>query len=493
MYADTGSSGEPRISLGIAFLSGYLKRNGFNTGLCYYREEEDAGHCLEMIRDRDIGLVAISSVTASFQPAKELIRRIKLARPDIFIVCGGAHVSAFPGELENAEGLDAVCLGYGEEALLELAVSLGKKAPDRSIRNLHFKIGGSIVKNALRPFPAAIDDYFPEDRELFYGEFKRKGCARLLEPGAYEEFIFCRGCPFDCTFCANHILKTLGSGSYLIYPKVSTCIGAIREARRARGFRGVNIHDDILTLNKPWFRDFARAYSKRIGLPFKCNTRIGMFDEETVRALKDAGCEAAIIGIESGNERIRNTVLNKTIGSNENIIRGFELFHKYGIRTHSQNMIGFPEETFESFYDTVKINARILPNTATLSVFYPYPATRLHDRAAAAGLLDAEPLSGTGRVVERESAVLKLPGFPKSRVEFYARNFKYMVRLESLTARSRALTRLQSFFYGSIPAQRAAFACLRLLDKLLQFGRGFSGPAAGSARARAERAEGEDL
>ncbi len=220
--------------------------------------------------------------------------------------------------------------------------------------------------------------------------------------------------------------------------------------------------------------DFTRAYAKEVGLPFKCNTRIGMFDEDIVKALRDAGCEAAIIGIESGNERMRNTVLNKTIGSNEDIIRGFELFHRYGIRTHSQNMIGLPEETFESFYDTVKINARILPNTATISVFYPYPGTRLHDRAEASGLLGADPFPGSG--IERETSILKLPGFPKSRIEFYARNFKYLVRIESLTAGSTALTRIGYCFYSSLPAQRAVFACLRLLDRFLRWIRLRPGP-----------------
>lgn len=469
VYADTNSSGQSRISLGIAFLSGYLKRNGFKTGLCYYRNEEDAAHCLKVIGERHIDLVAVSSVTSSFPSAKELIRKIKLAHPGVFIVCGGTHVSAFPEELAAAEGLDAVCVGYGEEALLELAVSLRNGAPDRSIRNLHFKAGNSIIKNALRPFPASIDKYFPEDRGIFYEELKRKGLTSLLAPGAYEEFIFCRGCPYDCSFCANHILKTLGSGRRLIYPEVATCINAILEARRIREFDGVNFHDDILTLNKPWFMDFARAYSKQVGLPFKCNTRIGTFDEEIVKTLKDAGCEAAIIGIESGSEKVRNTVLDKTIGSNDDIAMGFELFHKHGIRTHSQNMIGLPEETFESFYDTVKINARILPNTATISVFYPYPGTRLHDRATASGLLAAGPLPGGGRLVEREYSVLKLPGFPKNRVEFYARNFKYMVRIESLAAGSPAVSRIRTFFYGSFLAQRAAFACLRMLDKILQW------------------------
>jgi len=467
VYADTNSSGQPRISLGVAFLSGYLKRNGFTSGLCYYRDEEDAAHCLKMIEERNIGLVAVSSVTSSFPSAKELIRRIKRKRPDIFVVCGGTHVSAFPEELANAEGLDAVCLGYGEEPLLELAASIRNGGPDYSIRNLHFKTGNSIVKNALRPFPAGVDKYFPEDRGIFYEEFKRKGFASLLAPGAYEEFIFCRGCPFDCSFCSNHILKTLGSGRPLIYPEISTCVNAILEARRGRAFKGVNFHDDILTLNRRWFMDFARAYSKQVGLPFKCNTRIGMFDEDIVKALRDAGCEAAIIGIESGNERIRNAVLDKTIGTNEDIVRGFDLFHRHGIRTHSQNMIGLPEETFESFYDTVKINARILPNTATISVFYPYPGTRLHDRAKASGLLGAGALSGRG--IERECSILKLPGFPKSRIEFYARNFKYLVRLESLAAGSSALTRMLSFFYGFFFAQRAAFACLRLLDRLLRW------------------------
>ena len=140
--------------------------------------------------------------------------------------------------------------------------------------------------------------------------------------------------------------------------------------------------------------------------------RIGTFTEQDVHLLKKSNCRSVIIGIESGNEHIRIHVLRKKIGSNEDIIKGFKLFQACGISTASQNMIGVPEETFDTFYDTVRINAYIMPNKASMSVFYPYPGTNLYDKVLADHLLPDNHMYDP-QILERKESLLKLPGFSK--------------------------------------------------------------------------------
>ncbi len=411
LYIDTNSSEPIRICPGVAFLSGYLKQHNVETDLCYFRDMNDERYCLELLRERETAIVAVSSVTSSFIHTRIIIERIKNEFPEIFIICGGVHVSLFPEEISRSKGIDAICLGYGEEALLELARSVESKNINYGIKNLYFNVNGTIIRNELRAFPEELDKYFPEDRDIFYKEFNRKGIDKSLSQFGYEDFIFSRGCPFDCSYCCNHKLRMLGKGRYINYPEVDTCIDDIKQVMGRRSINRVNLHDDVLTLNKTWFSQFCKQYSKEIGLPFMCNLRIGRFTEEDVKMLKQANCRSVIIGIESGNEYIRNNVLNKNIGTNHDIINAFGLFHKYGISTASQNMIGIPGENFEKFYDTVRINAQILPNTAAINVYYPYPQTNLYKKAKEDGLLKDERQLYDLDFIERKDSVLSIPGF----------------------------------------------------------------------------------
>ncbi|MHA2039717.1 MAG: B12-binding domain-containing radical SAM protein, partial [Promethearchaeota archaeon] len=230
-----------------------------------------------------------------------------------------------------------------------------------------------------------------------------------------------------CTFCCNHALKKLGHGPYIRFPSVSKCMEELEQAKEDTKMTGVAIHDDIFTLNKRWFREFAEEYRKRISLPYVCNLRVNCFNEDDVRYLKDSGCIIAILGIESGNEYIRNEIMRKGI-KQEDIVKAYNLLHQYGIKTHSQNLIGVPCETPEHFLDTVRINARILPNNASLSVFYPYPGTVLYDRCVNDNLFINS--ANQKKFQERRDTKLKLPDFPRRYILFYVKNFKNLVQYE---------------------------------------------------------------
>lgn len=258
----------------------------------------------------------------------------------------------------------------------------------------------------------------------------------------------------------------LGKGRYINYPEVDTCINDIKQVMGFRDINGVNLHDDVLTLNKAWFRKFCKQYSEHIGLPFMCNLRIGTFTEEDVKILKDANCRRVIIGIESGSEYMRNNILRKEIGTNRDIIDAFKLCHKYGITTFSQNMVGIPEENFERFYDTVKINAQILPNAAAINVYYPYPGTALYNKAKKEGLIvtNYQPYN----FLERKESILDIQGFKKKKIEFYARYFKQMIYLEVLFSNNALGRNLRKYLYRHYFLQVFIFSLLEMITRSLK-------------------------
>jgi anaerobic magnesium-protoporphyrin IX monomethyl ester cyclase len=71
-------------------------------------------------------------------------------------------------------------------------------------------------------------------------------------------------------------------------------------------------------------------YKREIGYPFMCTTRANLMDEELARMLSNAGCQTVSVGIETGNELIREKVLNKKV-SDEQMIECGRIVRKYWI------------------------------------------------------------------------------------------------------------------------------------------------------------------
>jgi radical SAM superfamily enzyme YgiQ (UPF0313 family) len=164
--------------------------------------------------------------------------------------------------------------------------------------------------------------------------------------------------------------------------------------------------------------------SREEKLSFGTNLRI--FDTLNVdlifKNLKKANFTSVTIGLESGNERIRQEVLNRKY-SNESIIRAVKTAKKYGINVGLFNLVGLPTETLNDFQDTLKLNQDLQPGWHATSIFFPYKGTRLYDLAKEQGLLP-EKLEFKE---ERQHAVLDLPGFSKKQIQRAFDSFHYNV------------------------------------------------------------------
>jgi hypothetical protein len=140
----------------------------------------------------------------------------------------------------------------------------------------------------------------------------------------------------------------------------------------------VTFDDDSFTLApRPWLDEFCQAYGRAIGLPFKINSVAEALTETRVRMLKQAGCHAVKIGIESGNETLRTGLLNKKV-SNQSLIRAVRLLKQHGIRFQTFNMVGLPGETLDQALETYALNRRLRPDFLWCSLLNPYPGTAIY-------------------------------------------------------------------------------------------------------------------
>lgn len=186
----------------------------------------------------------------------------------------------------------------------------------------------------------------------------------------------------------------------------------------------IGFYDDILALRKDWFKKFTDYYKTQIKLPFRCNMRANyLAQEETTKMMHDAGCRRVIIGLESGNEYVRNEILKRNM-SERILLEAGRLTKKYGIELATYNMLGLPGENFSAVLDTVKLNAKIGADFIFGSIYYPYPKTILHQLCEEKGLL-------TDRIVTDyvEGSALNFNALTHIRILFVRNNLRLLVNV----------------------------------------------------------------
>lgn len=383
--------------LGIMSISALLKKSGHQCDVFIYSIDKNIKDRIRKFKPDVIGMpITSGELCDSIAILKELKNAFK-----VLTVAGGIHATICPDIIEY-EGIDIVCRGEGEYPLLELLNNLDNGIDITNIENLYVKQNGNIFKNTLRPLIQDLGLLPPPDRQIYH----KYGFIRNYPVG---NFIFIRGCPYRCSYCHNHLVADIykGKGNYIRTKDSVLAIEEIREVIKGHKIRLVRFWDDTFTVNRIWLKDFLERYRQEIHLPFYCTVDIKKVNEDLIRQLKESGCFALEFGIESGNEALREKVLNKHI-MDEEIIRGADIIRGYKIKIITQNMFCLPGETFEDGLKTIEINQRVKPLFSFATIFQPYPGLELTNYALSNNFLDREK---TGLPANRsyfDSSPLKL-------------------------------------------------------------------------------------
>ena len=325
-------------------------------------------------------VIAYSAVTGTHQRYFTFNKLVKEYFPDIFTIMGGAHPTYYP-ECVKYQSIDAVCMGEGEGAFVELLDRLagGQKGETLyDIQNLGFPNGPINTKRSL------IDDLdalpFPE-RDMIFGKAPNMGLFPL------KTFMTSRGCPFSCSYCFEAVLKKMyrGKGKYVRKHSVDRVIAEILDLKKRWPVGFIKFEDDLFVIGKKdfWLEEFAERYPREVGIPFNALVRVDSINEDMARLLKQAGCFSLNIAIDSANLEIRKKVVHKNF-TNEAIIENFQILKKHGINIFNNMILGLPPleaEMSESIIQDDKnaIDLEIASGVkfSSRSILMPYPGTEI--------------------------------------------------------------------------------------------------------------------
>lgn len=360
--------------LGLMYLMAAARKSGHHVKIAADNFEE----VCSIMEKWEPEFVGYGPYTGFHQNLIDFNRRLK-ARYSFTSIFGGPHATFFP-EMVEYEDVDIVCRGEGEEVIQEVLGRAEAGENLSTIKNLWLKQNGKIIKNEVRPLESDLSKYDFPARDIFY-HFKK---ARLNK---IKLVITARGCPYSCTYCYNYKFRDLykvKNSEYVRFRTVDSVIREIGDMREKYPLEFIYFATDCFTARKDWVLEFCEKYRAHKFPRFIAAARPETINPEICRALKSANCVSLAVGIESGDEGLRNTLLNRNM-SDMQIIKAAECIHNAGLKLLTLNIFGFPGETFDQAVKTMEINQKCKTDLMSSFLFQPYPRTKLAEFAVEKG------------------------------------------------------------------------------------------------------------
>lgn len=371
-------------SFGILALISYLRHHKIDCDVVIWSLEREPVEALSKLSP---DMVGISLMTTEHYWMVDAVKAIRQKLPEIKIIVGGIHAIVYPEDVLSVPGVDLVCNSDGELVLLELCRALDEGRTNwDSIRGLTFRDEKGAVRSNER---ANFFEYSPEiieDRTPYFLRYP------IMAKDTVPRFIASRGCPYNCSFCYNGQIKSIfkeSHGRYVRYKEPENMIREISHICGKHKVESVFFVDDLFSANRKWLSHFLSLYKREIGYPFMCTTRANLMDEELAKMLAEAGCRTISFGVETGNDLIREKILNKKV-SDEQIIKCGQVARKYGMQVQTSNMFCLPEETLQDAYKTIELNHKAGTHLPFCSLFLPFPNTELTNYCIEKGYLKAD-------------------------------------------------------------------------------------------------------
>lgn len=360
--------------LGPMYISAQAKKLGHQVELVL----DEEGY-LDKIQEFSPDLIGFSIMTVDVEWMLKTLNKLRNSGINTRTIVGGAHAILFPEVIEHPF-IDFVCYTEGEDIIPVLLDCITCNRTLDGIPGIWWKDNnGQIIKNERSVLKDDLDAYLFPDREIYKDIRKNKEVtARVLAS---------RGCTCQCSFCEMPaiIKENRGYGKPYRLRSRENIIEEIKTLQ-ATGIKYIVFTDSTLNLNTRWFKELLELYAKEVGIPFSCNIRIDLLDEEAGLLLHKANCQDVRIGVETGNEELRKRVLHKEI-SNEKLFRGTEILKKYQIKVITYNMFCLPDETLAISWETIRLNRIIKPFVACTMIYMPFIKTHLYDYSIEKGYL----------------------------------------------------------------------------------------------------------
>ena len=329
----------------------------------------------QVMRGTDV--LGICTFEDNFPFCRELMELVKAADPRMPIICGGSLVTSVPHVFMRDTRCDVAVISEGEITILELMESYAAGRWERdlpNIRGICYRTPEGEPRRTpprgqmedLDSLPRMRLDLWPQSRD-----------PRGLQPQVIASYS--RGCKMDCSFC------------YRTTPQVRAKSPEKMDAdltwlKSQYGIEFCFFVDLTFSSHRQQTVDMCEVIGQH-DLRWTCLTRCADMDRERITAMRDAGADIVLYGVESlGNEVLREA----RKGNSDNItVRAMRTTFDAGVRFGTLLIVGLPEETEDSLGDMVKF-AEEYNHVTRVKYLSAMPGTTIYQESVLKGMMRSE-------------------------------------------------------------------------------------------------------
>jgi len=408
------SSTEATAPLGILAVSTPLLRAGYSVTIVDSTLVPDfQQRVLEEVKDALC--LAISLVTGPMiRETVQIARAVKAWNPHFPVILGGWHPSLLPDQTLEADCVDIVVRGQGEDALLEVVERLEAGAPLDDVQGVGFKRDEAMVFTPIRSL-RPLDELPPKAYHLADFDAYERLCGRR-----WAMYTSSLACPFNCAYCTN---AGVYGRKWNALPAEQVVEETFDLATRYRLEMLWIVDDNFLV-------DIDRALKiaeglVRVGARFRWSIQAttnltSRLTEDNLRLLHRAGLHQVCQGVDSASPKILK-LMNKTFQDFESIYLSAERCLKAGVRPSFNIIFGYPGEGPEERQATLRfimdVCQRFPGSEFWTNIFTPYPGSPIMTQAHELGIELPSSLEGWADYFPRYTVLPWLKGREHGRVQ----------------------------------------------------------------------------
>ncbi|OEU77339.1 MAG: B12-binding domain-containing radical SAM protein [Desulfobacterales bacterium C00003060] len=370
-------------NLGIASVGGHIDEEHNVYLIDLIRKRRSARKYLtRTMRKIRPDLVGLSAMAWQYDTCIRLAKLTKHLLPGVKIVIGGYHATLMSKEIAEspeAEWIDFMIRGEGEEACRRLVNALAGKDQFSSIPSLSYKEGQDFVHNPrgktldLSRLKLPIRD----KRRLTWGYHIMYNKIELMETS--------RGCTRSCNFCS---MKHMYGRTFRTFP-IRRVLADLDDIYYKRKTRWVFLVDDNMVLDPRRVIRLCDAIIERkyrnLNLVVQADCISMAQNEEMVRKMALAGFKSVFLGIESASKANLETAGKANVSGAAR--KAVENCHRYGVMVIGGMIFGFPEDDEEAVIRNYEYLNSIGADASYCQILTPYPKTEMRRALIDQGLV----------------------------------------------------------------------------------------------------------
>lgn len=326
----------PGKPMALDYLAAALQHIGWRISIIDVDIESEEKLTTTLQKNR-FDLIGITAMSIQIDEANKLACLARELSPDSILIRGGAHdTHSYKESCSTDQNLyDAFVVGEGEETIQEIAVQVEKDSFLENRQNIKgIAFWNDSVQFTGYRHSTIINNYIPL-RLSHHSSYN----FDVLRGRKTAQVVATRGCSNACFYCSESV-------SLYGRREIRRTIEHLRQEfawLKQHGYEAIYFDDPTFTRDKNWVFKLCEEL-KRWGFIWGCNTRVDCLDEETVRGMRQAGCEYLFCGFESAVPEILQA-MNKTSDPSkylEDAVSSYSVLRKNGLPCSAFLIFGNP-------------------------------------------------------------------------------------------------------------------------------------------------------